>query len=157
MVPNSPLWWPAARRIESSRKLVVVLPLVPVIPISASFSAGRPKKFAPIVASAFRASATRIQTTPGGIAGGFAAPLAAAAPACENSASHAGPGGGGNSLTIAHAPRSRALDDKAISVGDFAFDGHEQRARRDAAAVVGDGGNFNVWAGRKFQRARTDQ
>ena len=81
--------------------------------LRASPRAGR-KNSRRSMASALRASGTRIQTTPGGIAGGLEAALAAAAPVSENSASHAGPGGGGNSLTIALAPRSMALEMKRL-------------------------------------------
>jgi len=40
-VPTSALLRPAACRMDSIRKLVVVLPLVPVMPVIRSFSAGR--------------------------------------------------------------------------------------------------------------------
>ena len=42
-VPIRPVLMPAASKMLLTRKLVVVLPLVPVMPSIISFSAGRPK------------------------------------------------------------------------------------------------------------------
>ena len=42
MVPTSAVVIPAARNIASIKKVVVVLPLVPVTPVSFSLSAGLP-------------------------------------------------------------------------------------------------------------------
>ena len=150
MVPKRPLGGPRARTIESTRKLVVVLPLVPVMPTSCSFSAGRPKKFAAMIASALRASATRIQTTPGGTAGGFATL------ACEDDASHAGRW---RRRQFAHDGRRAArngVGDKLIAVGVFSVEWRRTTSPARPAAVVCDRRDFSVAAGRKFQRARTD-
>ena len=58
-VPSRPERRPSASRISRSRKAVVVLPLVPVIPAIVSEAVGSPKKRAAIGAIAARASATR--------------------------------------------------------------------------------------------------
>src|SRR5215469_4279192 len=58
MVPKSPVFAPEARRIESTREVVVVFPFVPVTPTSFRAFAGRPRKFAAVIASAFRGSLT---------------------------------------------------------------------------------------------------
>ncbi len=58
IVPISPVVFPAARRIDSSRNAVVVFPLVPVTPRIRKRCAGEPKKPAAIRAIARRTSVT---------------------------------------------------------------------------------------------------
>ena len=57
-VPSRPDWTAAASSTSRSRKAVVVLPLVPVIPATRSSAVGSPWKRAAIGAIAARASAT---------------------------------------------------------------------------------------------------
>ena len=78
MVPNNPVFAPEARKIESINEVVVVFPFVPVTPVSFNAVAGRPKKLAAAMASAFRASATRTQTTSAGQSAGAGASLVTA-------------------------------------------------------------------------------
>jgi len=80
IVPISPTLRPASRRIDSTRKLVLVLPFVPVTPTSSSSSAGWPKNAVASGASARRASATTTAATPAGSGGGAASRTSATAP-----------------------------------------------------------------------------
>src|SRR5260370_1169331 len=78
MVPNNPVLAPEVRKIESISEVVVVLPFVPVTPVSFSAVAGRPKKFAAVTANAFRASFTCTQATSAGQSTGGGASFATA-------------------------------------------------------------------------------
>ena len=57
-VPIRPVFFPASSRMDLIRKLEVVLPLVPVMPISIIFSAGFPKNSDAIYELAMRTSST---------------------------------------------------------------------------------------------------
>src|ERR1700722_2525985 len=65
--------------MASTSEVVVVFPFVPVTATSCNASAGYPKKFAAVTASALRASRTRIQATLDGIKAGTVSSLAIAA------------------------------------------------------------------------------
>ena len=63
-VPSSPHWRPAASSSERTRKAVVVLPFVPVIPTTGSRAVGSPWKRAAAIAIAARTSSTCTSGTP---------------------------------------------------------------------------------------------
>ena len=64
MVPIMPVGMPASSRMARTMWAVVVLPFVPVMPTTRSFSAGRPKKAALNSASASRVFDTKKSGAP---------------------------------------------------------------------------------------------
>jgi hypothetical protein len=85
IVPMRPVLWPAARSMDSTRKDVVVLPLVPVMPTRVRAREGWPKNAAASRPSASRADGTR--TRGASPPGSGSAPSATTATAPRASAS----------------------------------------------------------------------
>ena len=110
-VPSSPDWIAAASRISRSRKAVVVLPLVPVIPATRSSAVGSPWKRAASGAIAARASAT---TTCGTSSSQLALDDERRGPASTAPAANSCP----SALLAEHAEEQRPRLDRAAVVGE---------------------------------------
>jgi hypothetical protein len=120
MVPTSTVLRAAALSSASSRKAVVVLPLVPVMPVAASLRSGWPKKAAE--ACGQRAAAVLdLQHRQARLKDQQMVKLA-----------------GAESVMMPSAPAAMAFVDVAVAVGRAALHGHKNRARPHLARVVFD-------------------